>query len=403
MMPDIANRRNIIIVVLLALALFLVWRLIRPMDIFIGDDRFVWPIDTSQAAAPLITLSAEECGTCHQEIYKEWNTTIHSQAWTDTYFQTDFKFDGEKYVCRTCHTPLDRQLPELAVDYVDKEKLKPVLVKNPDFDAKLQHEGVTCAACHYRNGKIQGVLGLGDEVHPVEKLDSPNRVCMRCHVVSGERWDTFFAFPPCGTVAEIETSKGKDYQEETWSMSTEVVDALGCVNCHMPVKERALVPGGKVYPTRQHLWRGGHDPNMVKNALTISFDPSADMDSYTLSITNTGADHYVPTGTPDRHLIVRLRVLDAEENVLDEDQNKLVRTVMWRPVILDLRDTRLPPNELRQYSIDIKPSYKSQARFVEADVRYYLVDKRRLRRIGYEGDEILNYEVYRKRLVINNS
>ena len=125
------NMRYVMAVVLIAFTLFIVWRFVRPMNIFVGNDQFVWPIDTSQVQPPLITLSAEECGTCHQEFYEEWKTSIHSQAWMDSYFQQDFKFEDERYVCRNCHTPLDRQLPELAVDYIDEEKLRPVLVNNP--------------------------------------------------------------------------------------------------------------------------------------------------------------------------------------------------------------------------------------------------------------------------------
>ncbi len=394
------NRYSIII--FLSFAVFLTWRFVRPMNIFVGNDQFSWPIDTSKAAPPLNTLSAQECGACHQAIYKEWRSTIHSQAWTDPYFQADYKFDGEQYICRTCHTPLDRQLPKLAVDYLDKDKWYPVLVDNPEFDENLQHEGVTCAVCHLREGKIMSAMAHSDAPHPLSKLDSPNRVCVRCHVVSGERWDTFFSFPPCGTVAEIETSKGKPYQEDSQDMSTEVVDELGCVNCHMPLKERPLVPGGKVHQTRQHLWRGGHDPQMVKSGLTIDFKESADAGneqaSYTLSITNTGAGHYIPTGTPDRHLIVRLRILDEDNNVLSEKEEKLIRTVMWRPIILDLRDTRLPPDELRQYTITFDQSNKSQAKYAEADVRYYLVDEKRLQRINYQSEEPMNYEVFSQRI-----
>lgn len=274
--------------------------------------------------------------------------------------------------------------------------------KNPEFDEKLQHEGVTCAVCHYREGKILSVMAHGNAPHPLSKLDSPNRVCVRCHVVSGERWDTFFTFPPCGTVAEIETSIGKGYEEDSQDMSTEVVDGLGCVNCHMPLKERPMVPGGKIHQTRQHLWRGGHDPQMVKSGLTISFKESTAVNqtqqAFTLSMTNTGADHYLPTGTPDRHLVARLRILDADNNILDEKQEKLVRTVMWRPIILDLKDTRLPPNELRQYTIELKPSHKNRAKFVEADVRYYLVDEKRLKRINHQSKKPLNYEVFTKRI-----
>jgi len=337
-------KRNIFITTAVIVVLFLGWRLIRPMQIFVVSPAFERPIDTSSAPAMLRSLSAKECATCHQEFYEEWSTTIHSQAWTDPYFQVDWKFDGSPQICKNCHIPLDRQQEHTVLGFNDAEKWDPILQPNPDFDAALQQEGVTCNVCHYREGKIIGVMGGTAAPHPVETIDKPNRICVRCHVVSGERWDTFFKFPPCGTVAEIQTSRGKAFPEDSRDMTTETLAALGCVDCHMPVVERALVPGGPIRTTRKHLWRGGHDPDMVKKGLTISFNETASSDSgkrrFTLTIANTGAAHHIPTGTPDRHLTVRLRVLDGPGNVLDKEQAILKRTVMWRPFIVDLWDTR---------------------------------------------------------------
>lgn len=67
---------------------------------------------------------------------------------------------------------------------------------HPDFDTRLQHEGVTCNVCHLREGKILGVYGDSMAPHPVEKISDGNEVCVRCHVAPGNRWDTFFKFPP---------------------------------------------------------------------------------------------------------------------------------------------------------------------------------------------------------------
>jgi len=288
----------------------------------------------------------------------------------------------------------------------DAEKWDPILQPNPDFDAALQQEGVTCNVCHYREGKIIGVMGGTAAPHPVETIDKPNRICVRCHVVSGERWDTFFKFPPCGTVAEIQTSRGKAFPEDSRDMTTETLAALGCVDCHMPVVERALVPGGPIRTTRKHLWRGGHDPDMVKKGLTISFNETASSDSgkrrFTLTIANTGAAHHIPTGTPDRHLTVRLRVLDGPGNVLDKEQAILKRTVMWRPFIVDLWDTRLPRGDKREYSIEI-PTNETAAVTVDAQVHYHLLDEARRRRIGYENVTPIQYPVFMQQLPLTHS
>jgi hypothetical protein len=159
-------------IALAVLTAFLVWRLIRPMNIFLVSDAFEKPVDTSTIPAPLQTLSARECGACHEEIYREWRTTIHSQAWTDPYFQSDWRFDGSQQICRNCHTPLDRQQPQVVLGFRDTDKWDPILEPNPDFNPGLQQEGVTCAACHLREGRIVGVLGDTDAPHPVKVLEA---------------------------------------------------------------------------------------------------------------------------------------------------------------------------------------------------------------------------------------
>jgi hypothetical protein len=406
------KKRSIIIAVVIALLVFIVWRLVRPMNIFIVDDRFAWPIDTSKSPVILGTLSAKECAACHQEFYAEWQTTMHSKAWKEPYFQTDWKFDGSQHSCRLCHTPLDRQQPEKVLGYRDTDKWDPIVEDNPDFDPKLQHEGVTCAACHYRDGKIVGVIGNTNAPHPVKKLDDANQVCVRCHIVEGDKWDTFFRFPPCGTVAEIESSRSQSLNKKTVKGSTGehlVSDSssLGCVECHMPLLKRALVKGGEVRETRQHLWRGGHDPEMVKKALSIKFTEldlvnknlsSNSKRQFTLTIENTGAAHYVPTGTPDRHLTVQLRVVDKHNNVLTENMNIIRRNVMWRPFIIDLKDTRLPRGQPRSYDIEISDPQKAVS--VEAVVRYHLLDEKRRKRIAYENKTPIAYDVFRQKIIL---
>lgn len=403
------KKRALIGLVLLAAAAFLGWRFLRPMNIFVVEPGFERPVSTAEIPEPLQTLRAEECALCHQEIFDDWSTTIHSQAWTDPYFQVDFVFDGSQQICKNCHIPLDRQQEHLVLGFRDKAKWDPILATNPDFDPVLQHEGVTCAACHLREGRILGPSGSDAAPHPVRKLASGNEICANCHVVGGERWDTFFRFPPCGTVAEIRAAGGAGEDRETTpspGTSGEIalpdVASLGCVECHMPLVEKSAGEESEPRPTRRHLWRGGHDPEMVKSGLAIDLreEPAtaADKRKFALTITNVGAAHYLPTGTPDRHLTVSLRLLDGDGDLLDETTHTLKRTIMWRPFIIDLWDTRLPRNQPRIYDIEFSATGKSAPTAVEAVVRYFLVDERRRKRIGYEDKEATFYEVYRQRI-----
>jgi hypothetical protein len=393
-------KRSIIIVTITLCLVFIGWRFLRPLQIFLVAPAFERPIDTSSAPAMFPTLRAKECAACHRDIYDEWATTIHSQAWTDPYFQVDWKFDGSPQICKNCHIPLDRQQEQKVIGFNDTEKWDPILTPNPAFDAVLQHEGVTCAACHLRNGKILGVLGTTNSPHPVEKLENANQICVTCHVVSGKRWDTFFKIPPCGTVAEIKSNRGGHFVETVAEMSIDDIASLGCVDCHMPLVQRALIPGGPIRAVRQHLWRGGHDPEMVKQGLTITLDQAdveeKDSKIFVLGITNTGAAHYIPTGTPDRYLSVQLRILDPEGAIISEQIHTLKRTVMWRPFIVELWDTRLPRGEQREYSIKINKN--KGAAYIEAQVDYHLLDESRRQRIDYQNAEPIHYRVFQQRI-----
>ena len=348
------------------------------------------------------TLSADECKTCHQDFYDEWATTIHSQAWTDPYFQVDWRFDGSPQICKNCHIPLDRQQEFTVLGFNDEEIWDPILEPNPDFDSSLQHEGVTCNVCHYRDGKILGVHGISSAPHPVEKIDNPNRICIRCHVVSGERWDTFYKFPPCGTVAEIRTTLNKPYSEESTAMSLDEVRSLDCVGCHMPLVKRPLVSGGKIYSTRQHLWRGGHDPEKVKQGLTITFKEAVTAETdkrvFKLTLGNTGSAHHIPTGTPDRHLTIQLSARDKQGNTLEEENFTLKRTIMWRPFIVDLWDTRLPRGEQREYTLALSKTASNMTATIDAEVRYHLLDEARRKRIGYKNRSPIDYPIFQQQL-----
>jgi hypothetical protein len=172
----------------------------------------------------------------------------------------------------------------------------------------------------------------------------------------------------------------------------------------MPAVQRALVVGGRVREARRHLWRGGHDPATVKQGLDVRLaeivaDTTARR-AFALTLTNVGAAHYLPTGTPDRHLTVRLRVLDRDGHALEEEQHSLKRTIMWRPIIVDLWDTRLPRGQPRTYRIEFPTARKQVPAAVEAVVRYHLLDEARRKRIGYENTEPIAYEVFRSRIAL---
>lgn len=386
-----ATRRRRIIGWAIATALFafLAWRMVRPMNIFVVTDNFARPMAVATLPEPLASQSATACGGCHPEIYAEWQTSIHRQAWDDPYYRVDMHFDGDQQICLNCHIPLADQQEHLVTGFRDRGRWDSILLPNPDFDPALQHEGVTCLVCHLEEGAIAGPFADATAPHPTVLHTDPNQACFRCHVVVGDRWDTFFRLPPCGTLDEIRVS---DQEAD-------------CVFCHMPAVERPAAEGGVVRPGHRHLWRGGHDRSMVRAALQVALEEEVastpDRRRFTLTLTNTGAAHYIPTGTPDRHLTATFRLLDGAGRTLREETHRLRRAILWRPFIVDLWDTRLVRHAPRTYPFAFATGGANPPATLEVAVRYHLLDEKRRARIGYQNTEPIAYDLFRRRIKLD--
>ena len=64
-----------------------------------------------------------------------------------------------------------------------------------------------------------------------------------------------------------------------WQATSFAAAGVSCQACHMP--------------DRKHLWRGIHDPDMVKSGLVARFDASPER--ATFELTSTGVGHAFPT------------------------------------------------------------------------------------------------------------
>ncbi len=348
------------------------------MNIFVVDERFERPI-AAEVPCGLTSVSAEECGPCHAEIYREWSASMHGHAWKDPYFQVDSRFDGSQQICLNCHTPLVNQQQNLVLGFRDRDKFDPILEPNTGYSASLRDEGVTCAVCHVRNGVIVGPHKTDNAPHAVEydpEMSGGIKPCMRCHIVPGKRWDTFYSIPPCGTVAEIENAGA----------------SIDCISCHMPAVKRSGASGA-MREGRRHLWQGGHTSEQVKKGLSVEYRQEAG--AFVFTLTNRGAAHYVPTGTPDRHLTLEVVLLDANGRELKKEVYMMKRYILWRPFIVDIRDTRLPFGQPREFRFAFNDE---RAAFLDVTVQYHLLDESRRRRIGYENTEPIAYPIYHQRI-----
>ena len=89
--------------------------------------------------------------------------------------------------------------------------------------------------------------------------------------------------------------------------------------------------------------------------------------------------------------------LNGEDGiVLDAQLNRLKRMIVWRPVIVDLWDTRLPRGEQRTYTFTIDADAEPAPVTLDIMVCCHLLDEARRRRIDYENQEPISYVVFQQ-------
>lgn len=113
-------------------------------------------------------------------------------------------------------------------------------------------------------------------------------------------------------------------------------------------------------PDRRHLWRGIHDPEMVRQGVTIRlttgkkrYAPGETLTA-TLTVTNTGVGHLFPTYVTPK-VFVRASLVDGSGRTVEGTYQEVT---IGREVTLDLSrelyDTRIPPGETHTFAYQRK-------------------------------------------------
>ncbi len=282
------------------------------------------------------SLYPEDCGRCHPQQYQDWQQSLHRHSMgpgvMGQLLDMAESDPAGATQCAACHAPLHEQAPVLP----HEGGYRP----NAAFDARLQQEGLVCAACHVRQHQRFGPPRRPE--HPVPPADTvlPHggftaqvafqraEFCQGCH-----------QFPPEGFALN-----GKLIQNtyEEWRQSPYAQQGIQCQTCHMP--------------DRRHLWRGIHDPDMVQRAITMHLTPEAPTAvpgaplEVTITLTNSGAGHYFPTYVTPQ-VVVQAQLLDAQGAVM---AGSVQESVIGRDVTLDLSteraDTRIPPHAAHTFT-----------------------------------------------------
>jgi hypothetical protein len=305
------------------------------------------PTDPGPIPEGLASISAQSCAACHLGAHATWNTSAHAQAWKDPLYQRALTSAGQSTICLQCHLPLKSQHDRLPNGYIDGDITRPTWEANPDFDLSLRAEGVSCAACHVREGSVIGLHASPDAPHPVKvstELGAPE-FCATCHQLSWPGADRAFY---------------DTYGE--WKNSFWATAGVGCTDCHMAPVAGALKPGESgLQPAHDFAV----DPERALTVLLKTASASAQRGTslpITLTVKNTGAGHAFPTGNPAVSATIQVTPIDSAGQPLAEPFSlTFVRTTASAPPFLTTADTRLLPGAETSVSHSFTLSSKAAA------------------------------------------
>ena len=262
-------------------------------------ERYRWVASEPDPARP------QNCGNCHEAIYREWSQSGHARSATGRHFRN--LYDGllrdnpdGAGVCTSCHAP--------TVGFDDPAY----------YDLRLAHgtaaEGVHCDYCHKVAGTTgepglthgrfglrllrpaEGQLFLGpmDDVDRGEDIYAPlygrSRYCASCHE---------------GTVFGVRVYE--TYSE--WLHSPARRAGKQCQTCHMAPTGTLtnLAPGKGGIPRdpqtlSSHRFTAGDLTAMLRSCLHVR--TAVDENRVRVEVWAEDVGHRVPTGFVDRNLVL---------------------------------------------------------------------------------------------------
>ncbi len=329
----------------------------------------------------LTSLRAEECGSCHQKIYTEWKTSLHSKAYNNPFFIAYHKKDKHDPSCLVCHTPLQNQLPQ-SISYEKEDYYHPIKKDNPNFDPVLRDEGVTCAACHVRDGIIYGPYS-GDQMNAPHSVQydpkfRSKEICLQCHQVPSKPF-SFVKYGVCST--------GEEYLDSPWEKK-----GIICQDCHMEKTSRPLAEGFTDKIVGKHSWPGGYSTNQLQKAFT--FNAIREANTITVSISNSGAGHKVPTGDPDRYIELDFIWQPEDGNAKTVKSYTFKRQLIWQPIMFELYDNRLAAGESVEFKFTVKDADQKDGTLKVLGT-YNVMTDRSLKRLKKKYELITSPEIHR--------
>jgi hypothetical protein len=282
------------------------------------------------------------CDNCHAgAVVSQWQNNAHAQTATSPRFLSLYNgsdvtgsqvispgyaldFPGTAGNCATCHAP---GAAANAPFTTDMNTLSP-----PESD------GVFCDFCH----KTGGIY-----LNPATGLPYPNSPGVLSHDLRRPPAGQQLFFGPYDDVADPDTYLPLIRQSQfcaachnfsfwgtpiyqsfaEWLDSPYAEEGVHCQACHMfpDGVTTNFAPGAGGFerdpmsiPT--HSQPGASDLDLLQNTVSMTLSTRQEIDHLivTVSITNTGAGHHVPTDHPGRHIILTVHATGAQGQALSQ-------------------------------------------------------------------------------------
>ena len=340
------------------------------------------PIPKQAPPAPMASLSAQTCNACHGEIHDQWATSGHSRSATNPVYLAATRAMGNPPECLNCHLPLENQRPTLHFGPGSSGPSS----SNPAYSPTLAQEGVTCAACHVRDGIIYGPRQLhpSEAPHPVAEaaMLRDSTACSFCHQISLQGAEEH---PFMDTVGE-------------WLRSPWGEAGIPCQQCHMP-RTSGIIAGSRYAAFSSHEFLSNRDPKAMRRAVTLEIDlrkhkiERGSRLRASATLMNTGAGHAVPTGDPSHQLELRFEVLDANGEPAVNSKAKshwLIREVETEPPFAQKSDSRLGAASSRvfDYASDISRKNRAGHYTLRVSLHWWAIAPDRAESIGLNQSEV---------------
>lgn len=282
--------------------------------------------------APPLAYPAVRCSECHEKMFDEWKDSAHAQAKKSPLYARMHELAGDAS-CDRCHAPLAARVG----------------------NARVVDEGVTCEVCHTIDKVDVTTAGAGFKLRLGEQikfgplcdakdhyfhrmgcspLHAKAEVCAACHLYVRTAAD--------GTQLPIYTAY-EEWHDEYKNPK------IPCQHCHMPGGRAEVATGAGERAGVPHHGLLGTSADLRKHALAATAtvrvqDGKALID---VTIRNKGAGHRVPTGSPDRRIVVRATAGDGGPSAEHAFGRFLVdasgQPAPWYRATRLASDQRIPP------------------------------------------------------------